>query len=293
MYTYSSFGVLFFNTNQHNNISITIFPSNIDVNDSLTIEKNIDVSDMEEEDFNHAGQFNLKFEQWFKKHRPSRNCVQDLVSILREEGVSKTKPQDLDTYLRQFQEEMAHSTEYGLEIGGLTYTINIRATICDAPAKAFITGVPSHTSRCGCAKCTQVGKKINGTLTYSSICDVIISDEDFASRKYTNFHQTKYLSRNSPLESIGVKMVTQVILDVMHLIDLGVVRKFLIRLINNKIFGENSISYNVHSLLHLEKSINIVGDPTSGSSYPFENYLQKLKKYIKSPRNILEQIYRK
>jgi len=38
----------------------------------------------------------------------------------------------------------------------------------------------------------------------------------------------------TPFETLHVKMVTQIPLDCMHLIDLGVMRKFLDRLITNK-----------------------------------------------------------
>lgn len=113
--------------------------------------------------------------------------------------------------MNKFVEEVSHFIEYGLEIGGTVYTIVIRDVICDASARAFISGVPSHSSRHGCSKCTQV--------TYSEKSSDIISDEDFSCRKYENHHLVKYLHKKTPLENIGVNMVTQIILDVMHLIN--------------------------------------------------------------------------
>jgi len=59
------------------------------------------------------------------------------------------------------------------------------------------------------------------------------------------------------------------------------------------VFGENSISYNVHGLLHICETITVVGYPISGSSYAFENYLQTLKRFVRKPTQILAQIYRK
>lgn len=58
------------------------------------------------------------------------------------------------------------------------------------------------------------------------------------------------------------------------------------------LFGLNSISYNVHSLLHVKDSIEQVGDPTGGSSYAFENKLQQIKKMVRKPTQILEQLFR-
>lgn len=40
------------------------------------------------------------------------------------------------------------------------------------------------------------------------------------------------------------------------------------------LFGENSISYNVHNLLHFKEAVEYVRDPVKASSYSFENYLQ-------------------
>lgn len=270
--------------------------------------------------------------------------------------------------------------------------------LCDAPARAFISGTPSHTSKHGCAKCTQVARKIDKVLTYASESGDPITNADFANRKYPEHHSVKYLQQKLPLENISLSMVTQIPLDLMHLIDLGVMRKFLLRIMNNKIcyrvenenknnisgkltkmrnsvpkefarkprslddlmywkateyrqfllytgivalrneihddlyyefillhvsyrllccpkqhfsnletaqtllnlfvqnfsklFGENSISYNVHSLLHVKESVELVGNPTAGSAYGFENYLQALKKMVKKPNKILEQINR-
>jgi len=57
------------------------------------------------------------------------------------------------------------------------------------------------------------------------------------------------------------------------------------------VFGENSISYNVHGMLHVCETIIVVGDSISRSSYAFENYLQALKRFVRKPTQILAQIY--
>jgi len=57
--------------------------------------------------------------------------------------------------------------------------VEFRAIICDALARAYVTGTPGHTSSHGCTNCLQVVKKINYVLTYSTKCDDPISYEDF------------------------------------------------------------------------------------------------------------------
>lgn len=241
-------------------------------------------------------------------------------------------------------------------------------------------------------------KKIDGTLTYSTKRGILITDNDFNLRKYPKHHLSQYLSSKSALENLAISMVTQITLDPMHLIDLGVTRKFLLRIFNKKtvfktpidnlkaissklldmrnhvtkefarkprslddlvhwkatefrqfvlysgiialknsvhddvyyeflllhcayrllcspkqcksnietsqtlldlfvenfpiVFGENSVSYNVHSLLHLKHTIGLVGNIATGSAYGFENYLQKLKKVVRKPTLVLQQIYK-
>lgn len=198
------------------------------------------------------------------------------------------------------------------------------------------------------------------------------------------------------METLGFNMVSQVPLDTMHLIDLGVTRKMLIRLVNNKItiqilreklsqisenllglqrfipsefvrkprslddifhwkatefrqflaytgpavlkdlvdedfyyefmlfhcayrlincprqinsnlqqahdllqlfvsnfpivFGNNNITFNVHSLIHLVTSVERYGVASNFSAYSFENKLQTLKKHVRKSTKILEQI---
>jgi len=58
------------------------------------------------------------------------------------------------------------------------------------------------------------------------------------------------------------------------------------------VFGRNSVSYNVHGLLHVRETLQHIGAPIAGSSYAFENYLQTLKKFVRCPSKNLQQVYR-
>ncbi|XP_067621954.1 uncharacterized protein drl isoform X2 [Eurosta solidaginis] len=57
------------------------------------------------------------------------------------------------------------------------------------------------------------------------------------------------------------------------------------------IYGDHKISFNIHGLLHLADCAKEIGPLDSFSAYKFENYMQHLKKLIKSPTNILQQLY--
>lgn len=163
----------------------------------------------------------------------------------------KQKPHDINQFLEKFVEEIFDLQENHLFIGGKKILFKIRAVICDAPAKSFVCGIAHHSSANGCSKCTQLAKKICNVLTYSSEVGKIIDDDDFAKRKYKNHHQLKFNNTKTPLEKINLNMIRQVPLDPMHVIDLGVTRKMLSKLMKNKVNEKISISNkeNISKLL--------------------------------------------
>lgn len=58
----------------------------------------------------------------------------------------------------------------------------------------------------------------------------------------------------------------------------------------SKIFGDTSITFNVHSTLHLTQCVSDYGLTTNFSAYCFENFLQYMKNRIRNPSKILQQI---
>ncbi|KAI8118442.1 hypothetical protein CVS40_9893 [Lucilia cuprina] len=56
------------------------------------------------------------------------------------------------------------------------------------------------------------------------------------------------------------------------------------------VFGPNSVSFNVHNLLHIAACAEEYGPLTWFSAYNFENKLQILKKHVRKPTSIIQQI---
>lgn len=123
-----------------------------------------------------------------------------------------SKPKSCDEFLCMFVDDLCHYMDNGLEVDGKYINLNIRAVICNAPARAFIAGTPSHVSRHGCMKCTQIGLKIDNVLTYSTASGTLITDNDFVVRKYPNHHSKIYLNKETALENLNIGMITQMIL---------------------------------------------------------------------------------
>lgn len=56
------------------------------------------------------------------------------------------------------------------------------------------------------------------------------------------------------------------------------------------IYGPKELVYNVHLLLHLVNDIMLYGPLSSFSAYKFENYQREIKKHVKRPTQVLQQI---
>lgn len=267
------------------------------------------------------------------------------------------------------------------------FTVN--GYICDSPARAFITGVQYFTGKSGCPKCAQRGVSLQNRVCYSQTVGELRTDEKFKAREDPTHHAKIFLTEKHVLELINVNMVSQFPLDPMHLIDLGVTKKWLnlvvnksnIQQINKKmedlrnfipsefgricrplsdlklwkatefrqfllyigifvlkncveddiyynflllhtgirllsshktcfsemniaqeiledfvesfanIFGSHLISFNVHGLLHLTDCVRLYGPLDNFSAYKFENHMQLIKKVVRKPNKILQQIY--
>lgn len=61
----------------------------------------------------------------------------------------------------------------------------------------------------------------------------------------------------------------------------------------SELYGRDMVVYNVHCLIHLASDVKSFGPLDSFSSFPFENYLGKLKKMIRQPNFPLSQIIRR
>ncbi|XP_046544632.1 uncharacterized protein LOC124254829 [Haliotis rubra] len=59
------------------------------------------------------------------------------------------------------------------------------------------------------------------------------------------------------------------------------------------IYGQQAVIYNIHGITHLASQCRLFGTLHNFSGFPFENFLQKIKKLIRKPNLPLEQAIRR
>ena len=65
-----------------------------------------------------------------------------------------SKPANFNDFLRPFVLEMIDLIENGFDYQGLIIKISLIGFVCDAPARALIKAIKSHTGYCACERCT-------------------------------------------------------------------------------------------------------------------------------------------
>uniref|UniRef100_L7LXZ4 Putative tick transposon n=1 Tax=Rhipicephalus pulchellus TaxID=72859 RepID=L7LXZ4_RHIPC len=136
------------------------------------------------------------------------------------------KPQDLGSYLKDFVEEMSMLMEQGLTHNGKVFCVRLHALVCDAPARAYIKCIKGHMGYFGCEKCNQKGtySEVNQKVIFPDCNSPLRTDESFRKQVQKEHHHGE-----SPLLCLNVGLVTQFPLDYMHLVCLGVMKKFLVQ----------------------------------------------------------------
>lgn len=110
----------------------------------------------------------------------------------------------------------------GFNICNKIVKIKASKLLCDAPAKSFVLYTKGHTGFYSYTKCTQSGIFINNRLAFPDINVDLRTDESFKNKLDDEFHKGTTLLKN-----INIELVSQIPLDGMHLVFLGVMKKLI------------------------------------------------------------------
>ena len=57
-----------------------------------------------------------------------------------------------------------------------------------------------------------------------------------------------------------------------------------------KLFGRNDVVYNVHALIHLANDVQLYGPLDNFASFPYESFLYQIKRRVRKPSCVLQQV---
>ena len=140
--------------------------------------------------------------------------------------VCRNKPKPVEDYLEEFNQELEALLRRGMFVRDKFVVVNLQAFICDAPARAHLKKIKPHNSYNSCERCTVRGIQACGSRAYIvDGSEVPRTDSDFDSLSYSD-GQTCHQVGVSPLIGL-VPCVSGFVLDSMHLVFLGVVKRLV------------------------------------------------------------------
>ena len=133
-----------------------------------------------------------------------------------------SKPSSSVEFLRDFVDDYKQVLKEGIQFRGARLCVKLRCIVCDAPAKAFVLNTVSHNSYFGCGRCTQKGTYYKRRVVFHYERKQSRIDSEFERKSYRN-HQ----NGRSALAGLEIGLVSQSVLDYMHVVGLGVMRRLL------------------------------------------------------------------
>ena len=150
------------------------------------------------------------------------SCSETILKDVELIGIyhGEDKPVDSNNLLKMFVEEITFFINNGLKYNGKNYIIKLHALVCDTPAKAYILKVKYHTGYSSCTKCKIEGEYLCNRVCFPESTSNLRTDFEFKEYCYVD---DGYQNERTILCDIpNFKPVTNIVLDYMHLISLGV-----------------------------------------------------------------------
>ena len=139
--------------------------------------------------------------------------------------LGRSKPSSLDEFLRDFLTEFTQLERCGIIYQGKLFQVSLKCLICDAVARSWLKCVIAYNGYFGCERCSLSGTWLGRVVYNTQMVGVARTDEYFRQMRYT--HHQPNEDRVSPFATAGIGCVTQFVLDFMHMIPLGVIKRIL------------------------------------------------------------------
>nr|XP_047128984.1 uncharacterized protein LOC124809195 isoform X3 [Hydra vulgaris] len=133
------------------------------------------------------------------------------------------KPNCLDDFLNDFIKEFLLLTNEGFYYNNNKFKVTLKAFICDAPSRCFLKCIQGHTGYYSCERCQVKG-------LYEEHRVVFIDNKPSTPRlteEFNTFVYTQHQKSLTPLAQLEISCISDFVLDYMHMVCLGVVRRIL------------------------------------------------------------------
>lgn len=131
------------------------------------------------------------------------------------------KPDSLSDYLEEFLNELKVLLSSGICVLDSCINLKIHSFVCDAPARAYLKCVKQHSGYASCDRCEDPGHYY-GRMVFSDLAATKRDDLSFRQQRDTMYHLG-----DSPLLELLIDMVFNFVLDYMHVVCLGVMKKII------------------------------------------------------------------
>ncbi|KAF4522173.1 hypothetical protein B566_EDAN007319 [Ephemera danica] len=154
-----------------------------------------------------------------------------VIAVFSGEG----KPADSNEFLRNTVDELCDLTENGFVFNEKHVTFRLEAIVADAPAKSFLLKCKSHNGYSSCTKCDIEGEYGDNRTYFEEVNCRLRTDASFRAKADEAFHEGRSILEEIP----QFDMIKNVVLDYMHVLLEGVVKKFLRYLLKNSFLHKN------------------------------------------------------
>lgn len=133
-----------------------------------------------------------------------------------------SKPGSVFSFLNPFILEMLSLFTNGIYIKGKKFLFSIGQIICDAPAKAFLLNVNHFNAYHSCNSCIEEGTYSNRRVCFLGIDAPLRTNESFRLKSDEHYHKGL-----CPFEELPIDITSVVVLEYMHNVCLGVMKRLL------------------------------------------------------------------
>ena len=142
-------------------------------------------------------------------------------------GKSKD-PSDPDLFMKDFLVELEQLRSSGVELDGKIIPLRVDCFVNDAPARSMCKGTKLHSGYSSCERCVVKGARVENRICYPHLDAPLRSDEGLSKMEYrAEDNKTTHQLRRKSLIDHNIGCVSMFVLDSMHLVYQGVVKRLL------------------------------------------------------------------